>query len=162
MTLRGKNNQLELFEKDYSEFAKPILKWAGGKNQLIEDIDKVLPEKFRVGGYFTYIEPFVGSGALTFHLLKNYYSKIDKIVINDSEISRRHASSCDLMRRLARSTTDAKVRLDRDLTRRSVDTRRDVFDRYSTGVRTSCYLGLHHDLARCTRRIRSRTALDMH
>ena len=83
MTLRGKNNQLELFEKDYSEFAKPILKWAGGKNQLIEDIDKVLPEKFRVGGYFTYIEPFVGSGALTFHLLKNYYSQIDKIVIND-------------------------------------------------------------------------------
>lgn len=43
--------------------AKPFLKWAGGKTQLIGDIENGLPEKF-VSKKFTYIEPFVGSGAL--------------------------------------------------------------------------------------------------
>ncbi len=43
---------------------KPFVKWAGGKRQLIPEIEKHLPEKF--GSYF---EPFLGGGALLFHLL---------------------------------------------------------------------------------------------
>ena len=61
--------------------AKPFLKWAGGKTQLIGDIEKVLPEKF-VTTKFTYIEPFVGSGAILFWMLQNF-PKIEKAVIND-------------------------------------------------------------------------------
>lgn len=61
--------------------AKPFLKWAGGKTQLINDIEKALPK----GIYrekFTYIEPFVGSGAVLFWMLNNF-PNLQKAVIND-------------------------------------------------------------------------------
>lgn len=41
----------------------PFVKWAGGKRQLIKEIMTRLP-----GQYNTYFEPFVGGGALFFHL----------------------------------------------------------------------------------------------
>lgn len=61
--------------------AKPFLKWAGGKTQLIPDIQKLIPKEF-INSKFTYIEPFVGSGALFFWILNNF-PKIEKAVIND-------------------------------------------------------------------------------
>lgn len=42
---------------------KPFLKWAGGKTQLIPELSKYLPVN-----YNRYIEPFIGGGALFFHL----------------------------------------------------------------------------------------------
>lgn len=51
--------------------AKPFLKWAGGKTQLISEIEKNLPSKL-VQGNFTYIEPFVGSGPVLFWMLNNF------------------------------------------------------------------------------------------
>jgi len=44
---------------------RPFLKWAGGKSQLLEQFRPLLP---RSGSYERYFEPFVGSGALFFHL----------------------------------------------------------------------------------------------
>ncbi|MDD7303746.1 MAG: DNA adenine methylase [Prevotellaceae bacterium] len=41
----------------------PILKWVGGKRQLLTTINSLLPEKIT-----TYVEPFVGGGALLFDL----------------------------------------------------------------------------------------------
>ena len=60
--------------------AKPFLKWAGGKSQLINDIEKALPKEF-TSQKFTYVEPFVGSGAVLFWILENF-PKIEKAVIN--------------------------------------------------------------------------------
>lgn len=60
---------------------KPFLKWAGGKTQLISEIEKVIPEKF-YNENFTYIEPFVGSGAVLFWMLNNF-PNLEKAVIND-------------------------------------------------------------------------------
>lgn len=37
--------------------ARPFLKWAGGKTQLITDIEKALPKEF-ISQKFTYVEPF--------------------------------------------------------------------------------------------------------
>lgn len=61
--------------------AKPFLKWAGGKTQLIQDIEKALPKDI-VRNKFTYIEPFVGSGAVLFWMLNNF-TNLNKAVIND-------------------------------------------------------------------------------
>ena len=61
--------------------AKPFLKWAGGKTQLITDIEKALPKEF-ISQKFTYVEPFVGSGAVLFWILNNF-PNVEKAVIND-------------------------------------------------------------------------------
>jgi len=63
------------------KIAKPFLKWAGGKTQLINDIERTLPTKI-TKEKFTYIEPFVGSGAVLFWMLNNF-PKLEKAVIND-------------------------------------------------------------------------------
>lgn len=61
--------------------AKPFVKWAGGKTQLLPEIARKIP--FSYDDEFTYIEPFVGSGAVFFYILKNY-PRIKNIVINDN------------------------------------------------------------------------------
>lgn len=42
----------------------PFLKWAGGKGRLIQQYQQYFPKSFR-----TYYEPFLGGGAIYFHLL---------------------------------------------------------------------------------------------
>jgi len=44
--------------------AKPFLKWAGGKGQLINEIVARLPAELKTGRIDTYVEPFVGGGAV--------------------------------------------------------------------------------------------------
>lgn len=61
--------------------ARPFLKWAGGKGQLIEQIKKYYPEKLLRGEINTYIEPFLGGGAVFFELNKSF--TFDKIILND-------------------------------------------------------------------------------
>ena len=62
--------------------AKPFLKWAGGKTQLLHTIDSFLPETFRGEDDVTYIEPFVGGGAMLFYMLQKY-TNIKRAIIND-------------------------------------------------------------------------------
>ena len=64
-----------------NKIAKPFLKWAGGKTQLITEIEKSLPYEI-THKKFTYVEPFVGSGAVLFWMLDNF-TKLEKAVIND-------------------------------------------------------------------------------
>ena len=52
-------------------FAKPFLKWAGGKTQLLEEISKRLPREIWTGKIETYVEPFVGGGAVFFYIAQN-------------------------------------------------------------------------------------------
>jgi len=61
--------------------AKPFLKWAGGKTQLLLEIEKNLPQDFSINKY-TFIEPFVGSGAVMFWII-NKYPNIKNAIIND-------------------------------------------------------------------------------
>jgi len=48
------------------------LKWAGGKGQLLDEIDRRLPTGLKTGEIDTYVEPFVGGGAVFFHIAQNY------------------------------------------------------------------------------------------
>ena len=54
--------------QEYSQIAlsepKPFVKWAGGKRQLMSELKKNFPTKFG-----TYLEPFLGGGAVMFDLL---------------------------------------------------------------------------------------------
>lgn len=61
--------------------AKPFLKWAGGKTQLIQEIQSSLPKKIK-SDKFTYVEPFVGSGAILFWMI-NEFPNLERAVIND-------------------------------------------------------------------------------
>lgn len=61
--------------------AKPFLKWVGGKGQLLNTFDEMFPQELIEGKIKTYIEPFVGGGAVLFHVLQKY--KIEKAYIND-------------------------------------------------------------------------------
>lgn len=63
------------------KIAKPFLKWAGGKTQLIAEIEKSLPNQI-LNDKFTYVEPFVGSGAVLFWILNNFRN-LEKAIIND-------------------------------------------------------------------------------
>lgn len=60
---------------------RPFLKWAGGKSKLINKIDSILPDIISQND-ITYVEPFVGGGALLFWILKKY-KNINNVVIND-------------------------------------------------------------------------------
>ncbi len=60
--------------------AKPFLKWAGGKTQLLDAIARRMPYSHQAS--FTYIEPFVGGGSVLFWILNNY-PNVRNVVIND-------------------------------------------------------------------------------
>ena len=52
------------YSQIFATTPKPFVKWAGGKRQIITSLEGHLPKKFG-----TYFEPFLGGGALLFHLL---------------------------------------------------------------------------------------------
>ncbi len=78
-----KNRYLAIFKMiSYSEVSmlknnklvSPFLKWVGGKRQLMPSIVELLPKNIR---QLTYIEPFIGGGAVLFYLQPN------NAIIND-------------------------------------------------------------------------------
>ena len=63
--------------------AKPFVKWAGGKSQLINIIDEKIGDLRQNLKDFIYVEPFVGGGSVLFHLLETC-SNMKYAVINDA------------------------------------------------------------------------------
>jgi DNA adenine methylase len=68
----------------------PFVKWAGGKNQLLARLQQFIPSEFT-----TYIEPFVGGGALFFDLASKKkfnatLSDINEELINAYQIIKNH------------------------------------------------------------------------
>ena len=62
---------------------KPILKWAGRKSKILPHIDRFIDElKLNGVNTFNYHEPFLGSGAVFFHL--NSLNLIKKANLNDN------------------------------------------------------------------------------
>ena len=59
--------------------ARPFLKWAGGKRQLISEIEARLPSD--IDECSSYVEPFIGGGAVLFHLLES--RRFDEVHISD-------------------------------------------------------------------------------
>lgn len=65
--------------------AKPFVKWVGGKGQLLQQLEAKLPVNFDLLNDVTYIEPFVGGGAMLFYMLQQH-PNITHAIINDINI----------------------------------------------------------------------------
>lgn len=62
-----------------AKILKPFLKWAGGKGQLLSEIEKFYP--FGNGKITKYAEPFVGGGAVLFDILSKF--DLEEVYISD-------------------------------------------------------------------------------
>ena len=60
--------------------AKPFVKWAGGKGQILNEIRKKYPATLGKG-INKYAEPFIGGGAVLFDVLNNF--NLDAVYISD-------------------------------------------------------------------------------
>ncbi|MFQ6013898.1 MAG: DNA adenine methylase [Anaerolineae bacterium] len=68
---------VEVAQLDLRLQATPVVKWAGGKGQLLEQFGPLFPSHFN-----KYIEPFVGGGAVFFYL-RNEGLIADGVILND-------------------------------------------------------------------------------
>jgi DNA adenine methylase len=60
--------------------AKPFVKWAGGKSQLLEQFERYYPRELENGRIQKYVEPFLGGGAV-------YFETAEKYTIKDAYLS---------------------------------------------------------------------------
>lgn len=72
--------------------AGPFVKWAGGKSQLLNQLTPFFPEP---ATYHRYFEPFLGGGAVFFHLQpeRAVLSDLNEDLINVYEVIRDHLES---------------------------------------------------------------------
>lgn len=86
------------YEKEHTISLKPFVKWVGGKSQLINELEKMLPadgEKILT----KYCEPMVGGGALFFNILSKYdfeqlyISDINSELINAYQVIKNNVDS---------------------------------------------------------------------
>lgn len=85
--------------------ARPFLKWAGGKSQLLKRFESFYPPELARGEIKTYIEPFLGGGAVFFDICKKFaieqafLSDINQELILVYQVIQSHAEK--LIERLA-------------------------------------------------------------
>ena len=128
--------------KSIVDFPKPFLKWAGGKRQLISQMDQYFPKKFN-----KYIEPFVGGGAIFFYLLPENAILIDinKDIINAYRVIKNNVT--ELIGSLKKHKNEKEYYYDI----RNVDRDLEEFDGWSTTEKASriifmnrcCFNGLY-------------------
>ena len=71
---------MKLFQD--TTIARPFIKWVGGKSQLLDEVKESLPKDIARRKNLTYVEPFVGGGAVLFWILQEY-PNITRAIIND-------------------------------------------------------------------------------
>lgn len=59
-------------ETNTENVAKPFLKWAGGKSQLLGRFFDFYPEELKTGTITSYFEPFIGGGAVFFDVAQKF------------------------------------------------------------------------------------------
>lgn len=94
-----KENLVEDIFNPYNVNAKPFLKWAGGKSQLIKVFRMLYPEGLMQGMINEYFEPFLGSGAVffdvaqKFNIKKAYLYDLNPDLIITYQVIQSHVSS---------------------------------------------------------------------
>jgi len=59
-------------QTEFVPAARPFLKWAGGKTQLLNEFSKRLPPELKKAKITKYVEPFIGGGAFYFYLNQRF------------------------------------------------------------------------------------------
>ena len=103
--------------------ARPFLKWAGGKGQLLDVFEKFYPVQLRKGHIKKYVEPFVGSGAVLFNILQNY--EIENAYIFD--INEDLINTYIVIRDNVRSLVDELSKLERGFLKLNEEGRKEFY-----------------------------------
>lgn len=109
---------------------RPLLKWAGGKRQLLHALGDHYPVRFG-----RYIEPFFGSGAVFFDLLNQ--GRLDGCEVLLADVNRDLIGAYRTLRDETDAVIDALEALARDYRRRGVDAYYDVRDLRFNPMRAS-------------------------
>lgn len=114
---------------DGGEPIRPFLKWAGGKGQLLKEIEKYYP--FGNEKITKYAEPFVGGGAVLFDILSKY--DLEEIYISDinSELINTYRiikDDVDKLIGLLRTMQNEYVHLENDERKKYYGIKRDRFN----------------------------------
>ncbi|MDN5204236.1 Dam family site-specific DNA-(adenine-N6)-methyltransferase [Fulvivirgaceae bacterium BMA10] len=90
--------------KEVNASTKPFLRWAGGKNWLVKNINNYLP----IDGFNNYIEPFLGGGSIFFHLApqKAILSDLNKELIETYKALRSNVN--EIIDELSKFRNDEK------------------------------------------------------
>lgn len=128
-----------------NKLVAPVVKWVGGKRQLLPEIKKYVPQKFNM-----YFEPFVGGGAVLFELQPKQaiVNDINKELINLYSVIQNNVE--ELIDKLSNShlysnTSECYYRireLDREPTQYNKMTRIDKAARVLY-LNKTCYNGLY-------------------
>lgn len=106
--------------------ARPFIKWVGGKTQLLDEVCKSLPRDFATRRHITYVEPFVGGGAVMFWILQAY-PNIERAVIND--INPELICTYRVIKEDAESLISALLRIQAEYLPLSSESRKDYYMR---------------------------------
>lgn len=79
---KPKDARSSRYNKKEEKTIKPFLKWAGGKGQLLKEIENYYP--FNSKNITKYAEPFVGGGAVLFDILSKY--DLEEVYISDINV----------------------------------------------------------------------------
>ncbi len=125
-----------------SEIPYPFLKWAGGKRQLISQMNKYFPKNFN-----KYIEPFVGGGAVLFYLKPKFSIIIDinEELINCYKVIKSNVNELIELLKTHKNEKDYYYKI------RALDRDKEKFNKLSNIERASrmiylnrcCYNGLY-------------------
>lgn len=94
----------------YNVGARPFLKWAGGKGQLLDKFQELYPKQLKQKKIKTFYEPFLGSGAVFFDIAQNYdiesaylYDINDELILTYKVIQKDVTKLLDFLYRYQKS-----------------------------------------------------------
>lgn len=108
--------------KVLSGAAKPFVKWAGGKSQILGEIRKKYPASLgrRINKY---AEPFIGGGAVLFDVLNNF--NLDEVYISD--INRELIHTYITIRDSVYELGQVLLEYEKEYLPADADTRKDIY-----------------------------------
>lgn len=122
------------YTKSEGKNVKPFVKWAGGKGQLLKEIEQYYP--FADGKITKYAEPFVGGGAVLFDILSKY--DLEEVYISDINEDLMNAyrvirDEIDELVDMLQTMQDEYIPLDDEERRKYYTSKRDYFNTLKVG-----------------------------